>query len=156
MAKDAPTVSRVSRERGSREVSVFCGVRPAQTALRYGMSGNEAATANPLCQVLRALFSTSPCRKRGQLEAQPPHPKPAPCSDGARVSESRWSCISLVQTDHHHGTTLIPSIYSLSKASSHLCLDHYFQLICSFQTASPCLYTFVAGYVSYRYRSGVI
>ena len=71
MASDAPTVSRVSLERVPREVQVFRGRESADSTSRYGMSGNEADTANPLCQVLRALFSTSQGRKR-ELEAQPP------------------------------------------------------------------------------------
>lgn len=144
-----------SLRRGACEsCEFFCSVQSAQSPSRYGMSGNEAETTNPLCQVLRALFSTSQGRKR-ELEAQPPQARslflrPA---QGPRVYEKaaggHLACADRSPSRHQ------PYTSSLSKASSCPCLDGSFEGICSFETALSCLCVLVVGCVSYRYCFGV-
>ena len=135
----------------------FRGVKSSQRPSRYGMSGNEAETTNPLRQVLRALFSTSQEVVSASLKLS--HTKPAPCSSGPpkvkgpRVYEKavggHLACADRSPSRQH------PYTYSLSKASSCLCLVTSLQNVYSFETASQCLYILAVGYVSSRYRFGV-
>ena len=55
MASNARTLFRVSLKGGLRELSAFCSGESAEGPLRYGMGGNEADAANPLCQVTRVV-----------------------------------------------------------------------------------------------------
>jgi len=68
--------------------------------LRYGMSGNEAEAANPLCQVTRVVQQSIANRQR-ELEAQPPNaatPLLVP-SGPTHVCRKPLESISLVHTE---------------------------------------------------------